>query len=941
MSSHEVDLDALFSLPPKIGQVIVTVLGEFPSNDTKFNEFQFRKRIKPYVPLSLICYVLIATIGFILNLNLIRFIVRIQSNLSYSHRHLYTLLLGNSVNDMLIKDVIVLPISYVILTSVHWTLGQSFCRLFPLLQDSCFHVTSLTFLFAFYTRYKHISNAHFNSATNDVRHVKNETAVISAIHPAIILIICWVISICGVIPHTVFITYIDLGHYLGPLFDGSGVCVVNIEDNIAEYIRFLFALFYLIPIVMTISYHFKCVDIISRWNKSSEEYRGRGVAIVHRGSIVENVSYTHGTTSTTMTATSSSSGSDRNHNVRSSICSINNPNQVPKTKLLLSNEPIDEGDEDGIEDDELLVIRNLNARSRSSTVHVPPNELLATIDRFKESSQSSIQRSQSVRVPRTTFSNQVDSHVYQTSQVVVGRGKRNSLQPTMLNDHTSIGQQQLQHQTQVHSSNLQTHRPSISRQLPSLNHLGQHLSPSSPTAMTVGHNTRAGSVVSTTSDGAFLTAGNPRTSRASSMCVVRNTHHNDPNDAGNFLDPKSSSPAPSSILISPSPSSFVNGRNDYYHQHHHHPAPSGAVVPPNVQSYQRTRSPRGVRIREGVEGDGDVVEGYNREDGEEMYEREEGEEQVGYQSFPSPSSSAAIPAAAGGGNSRTRPASQSTTGNAAFATRSSFRGNPSQRNTSIASSEPRSSITSNTFVGPRGTMTQIGRTGSVTSNNKYSSASVENRRKISNTSSTTPSAARGESSSSRIDTITESSSTTRRKSSGFDEFIDPEDGDKMSNLSLEESLQRMLLTIFLIYSVLLLPLNVLRFTKNLLPEPPGMAIVFDLIFIVSIGFQFMTTLVIPLVIQRTSQKLFNPIGSDVDDPLSHLRSQSSSTTANYGSSIMITSNNRFAKNYGQQSSAGHLLQQQQQHNYNLSANHGSMIVQGTSPSPSTSSFRQT
>ena len=958
--AQEVDLDALFSLPPKIGQVIVTVLGEFPSNDSKFNEFQFRNRIKPYVPLSLICYTLIATIGLVLNLNLVRYIIRIKPTLSYSHRHLYTLLLGNSINDMLIKDVIVLPISYVILTSVHWTLGQSFCRLFPLLQDSCFHVTSLTFLFAFYTRYKHISNAHFNSVTNDVKHVKNETAVISAIHPAIILIICWVISICGVIPHTVFITYIDLGHYLGPLFHGSGVCVVNIEDNIAEYIRFLFALFYLIPIVMTISYHFKCVDIISRWTKSSEEYRGRGVAIVHRGSIVENVSYTHSSTLTTITSTNSSGArsSDRNHNIRSSITSINNSNQVPKTKLLLTREPIDEGDENEGEmfdedegnDDNSLVIRNLNTDNARS-VHALPSGILSnerdvTFAMREDSpgqSTSLIQRSQSVRVPRTTFSNKINSHVYEVEGG--GKFKRNSLQPTMLNDYSSQQQSLTVHPS---SSNLH-HRPSISRQLPSLSHLTpgqqQHLSPSSPT-VTVGQNNRSGSIVTTSSDGtSFLVTSNARSTRASSLCVVRN---ND-SDLGFLLPPTSSSstsplPTPHSttaILISPS-SSFASGRNDYYHQHH--PSFAGTVVPSssafqscssNVRSnhhqQHRPRSPR--------ERMDDLNEQGQQE--EEMYQVEGAEEDqngslfLGYQS-QSPSSASFLP---GNSNSRTRSASASfqtttmMTGNNVPARSQqhnlSLRMNSSKNNARIAH-DNLSSSSGPTPINSRSSISSDARTQrDSTTGHKYSS-NQENRRKVSNLSSSHFSGNRGEGNSvSRIENeVTTTSTTTRRKSSGFDEFQDLEEGDKLSNLALEESLQKMLLTIFLIYSILLLPLNVLRFTKNLLPEPPGMAIVFDLIFIVSIGTQFMTTLVIPIVIQKTSKKLFDE--ENQVDQLSHLRSSTpTNNSTNYGSSIMIASNNRFAKNYGQQSSSssGH-----RNHQF-LSANQT-----GTSPSPSTTSF---
>ena len=288
----QIDTSRLLSIDPKVVPIIIPILHSFNNGTEKYDEFQFRKSMTPYILVSILSYSMIFMSGLLMNFRLIRWITRFRPFLCSSHSFLFSLLLGNSLNDLFIKDLIVLPISFTILTGVHWTMGETCCRLFPLLQDSCFHVTSLTLLAAFYYRYKQISEANFNSITQDVQYPDPPPL------PSFFVIsICWFISIIGVIPHTVFITYLDLGELLGESFRTTGICAVNLEDNIAEYIRFLFALFYMIPLVLCISYHFKTVDILKRWKKSNVENRGRGVAIVHRGSVVDNIFHPNGRSS--------------------------------------------------------------------------------------------------------------------------------------------------------------------------------------------------------------------------------------------------------------------------------------------------------------------------------------------------------------------------------------------------------------------------------------------------------------------------------------------------------------------------------------------------------------------------------------------------------------------------------------------------------------------
>lgn len=83
-----------------------------------------------------------------------------------------------------------------------------------------------------------------------------------------------------------------------------------------------------------------------------------------------------------------------------------------------------------------------------------------------------------------------------------------------------------------------------------------------------------------------------------------------------------------------------------------------------------------------------------------------------------------------------------------------------------------------------------------------------------------------------------------------------------SNLDLEQSLQKVMSRILFFQSILLLPFNILRFAKHLIPEKPELNNVYDLLFLVLVGLQFSTMLLIPSLI-------INIFASDFD----HRRSQ--------------------------------------------------------------------
>ncbi|XP_017785700.1 PREDICTED: uncharacterized protein LOC108568864, partial [Nicrophorus vespilloides] len=56
----------------------------------------------------------------------------------------------------------------------------------------------------------------------------------------------WLTSICMVLPYPFYIIYVDLGKYI-PAMDGMGMCLVNLTDDMQEYMRGIFLVMYAAP----------------------------------------------------------------------------------------------------------------------------------------------------------------------------------------------------------------------------------------------------------------------------------------------------------------------------------------------------------------------------------------------------------------------------------------------------------------------------------------------------------------------------------------------------------------------------------------------------------------------------------------------------------------------------------------------------------------------
>lgn len=157
---------------------------------------------------------------------------------------MYKYLAFNALNDI-VKCLVVMPLALPTTLLHNWVYGNFLCFLFPMLQDIPFHATMLTFLLIAFDRHRQILyplKQPFSSF--------------------LCMISVWVATIFAVLPYAVYTRYIELEIYLGAQFKGSGICTINVDDNIEEYIRGLFIIMYVLPLGLIAYLHVKSSEEI-------------------------------------------------------------------------------------------------------------------------------------------------------------------------------------------------------------------------------------------------------------------------------------------------------------------------------------------------------------------------------------------------------------------------------------------------------------------------------------------------------------------------------------------------------------------------------------------------------------------------------------------------------------------------------------------------------
>lgn len=215
-------------LPENHQLIIITHLTLF-HNDTKdFSVIHIRESVQYVYPLYIFLYAVIALVGTISNVCLIVTIVR---------RRLYRdptcFFICNLAISDIIKCLVVLPISLWNVIVLNWVFGSFLCYFIPMLQCIPIYASMLTFLLIAVYRYRFI----FYPQTSRIPRLICSLGI-------------WVLTICVVLPFSIYITYFDFEKLFGPQFSGTGLCVVNIEENMQEYLRGLFIVLYVLPLTV-------------------------------------------------------------------------------------------------------------------------------------------------------------------------------------------------------------------------------------------------------------------------------------------------------------------------------------------------------------------------------------------------------------------------------------------------------------------------------------------------------------------------------------------------------------------------------------------------------------------------------------------------------------------------------------------------------------------
>ena len=205
---------------------------ELSDNNTT-TTFDFRqphiKRSVRYVyPLFMFLHAVVGLLGLVGNVAMI---------IAMGKRRLYHdqtfFLLGNLAFADVIKCIFVLPISLANMLIQNWIFGSFMCFFLPMIQIFPIHASMLTFLMIAIDRYRLIVNPFK-----------------ARVPAGLCTIAVWVCAICVVLPLAVYIKYIDLGAFLGDSFEGVGICYINQERQIEEYLRAMFVTLYVMPLAI-------------------------------------------------------------------------------------------------------------------------------------------------------------------------------------------------------------------------------------------------------------------------------------------------------------------------------------------------------------------------------------------------------------------------------------------------------------------------------------------------------------------------------------------------------------------------------------------------------------------------------------------------------------------------------------------------------------------
>lgn len=234
-SGEPLDELRIHEIPDKYLGVIVHFMLKFHNDTSEFNKPQLRRTFRSSYPLFLVLYGSLFVSSLIANSWMVLHIYREKR----PRESVCVYLFVNALNDIF-KLLVVIPISLVTLFLDNWLFGRFLCFASPIVQDFPFYLTLLTFVAIACDRYRYAMNP-----------LKRR------IPPLLCLTGVAIVAGILTLPYAAYTKFLDLQQYLGHQFQGTGICAINLTENIEEYIRGLFIVLYALPVALVIYLHVK------------------------------------------------------------------------------------------------------------------------------------------------------------------------------------------------------------------------------------------------------------------------------------------------------------------------------------------------------------------------------------------------------------------------------------------------------------------------------------------------------------------------------------------------------------------------------------------------------------------------------------------------------------------------------------------------------------
>ncbi|XP_075158138.1 uncharacterized protein LOC142231415 [Haematobia irritans] len=200
-------------------------------NDTdamdRFNGPILKASIKNVYWIFLIQYAILAMLGIVMNVAIIAYIVYHRLYQDVTHAFIINLAFCHFV-----QCAVVLPISLMVMLIQNWIFGQFLCFFLPMLQDIPLHVAMITHILIAWDRMRWLGNP------------------LKGRFPAFVCCCAtWLTGMVIALPYPIYTIYVEIGEFL-PRLHGMGLCVVNLMDDMHEYVRGLFFMMYCAPTVL-------------------------------------------------------------------------------------------------------------------------------------------------------------------------------------------------------------------------------------------------------------------------------------------------------------------------------------------------------------------------------------------------------------------------------------------------------------------------------------------------------------------------------------------------------------------------------------------------------------------------------------------------------------------------------------------------------------------